>query len=112
MTQQYAPTKQLKGRLRRKVITDSVCAAMCPLLQQLTILLEGSVDVFIYMCYTKLWVLLVQYPSSIPCGPQLGPGWAKLGPSWAPVGPDWGPFGNAAWVCLPSIIGQFSHLAF
>ena len=61
MTQQDAPTKQLKGRLRRKVITDSVCAAMCPLLQQLTLLLEGSVDVFRYMCCTKLWVLLVQY---------------------------------------------------
>ena len=35
-------------------------------------------------------------PSSIPCGPRLGPNWAKLGPGWAPVGPDWGPFGNAA----------------
>ena len=36
-------------------------------------------------------------PSSIPYGPQLGPGWAKLGPGWAPVGPNWGPFGDAAW---------------
>ena len=31
-------------------------------------------------------------PSCIPCGPQLGPGWAlvgpQLGPSWAPVGPN------------------------
>ena len=36
-------------------------------------------------------------PSSIPYGPQLGPGLAKLGPSWAPVGLNLGPFGNAAW---------------
>ena len=39
-------------------------------------------------------------PSSIPYGPQLGPGWAKVGPNWAPVGPNWGPVGNAAWVSL------------
>ena len=32
----------------------------------------------------------ISIPSSIPYGPQLGPG-------WAPVGPNWGPFGNAAW---------------
>ena len=32
-------------------------------------------------------------PSSIPYGPQLGPGWApigpQLGPSWAQLGPSW-----------------------
>ena len=32
-------------------------------------------------------------PSSIPYGPQLGPGWAKVGPSWAPVGLRWAPIG-------------------
>ena len=36
-------------------------------------------------------------PSSIPCGPQLGP-----------VGPDWGPFGNAAWSITKQMTGLFT----
>ena len=54
---------------------------------------------------SNYYIMYRQSPSSIPYGPQLGPGWAKLGPGWAPVGPNWGPFGNAAWE------GQFCEIS-
>ena len=35
--------------------------------------------------------ILTTIPSSLPCGPQLGPSLAPVGPQLAPVGPQLGP---------------------